>query len=108
MASVGVPIKLLLEGEGHAVTVEMKNGELYRGHLDQVRSRGAAPVLVACMCTRTHALAVRACHGRCRCPVLVRTARTQCSGRPRARQSAGSGRGLLLPSRLPSRAPCAS
>ena len=38
MASTGVPIKLLHEGEGHAVVVELKNGELYRGHLDQVRA----------------------------------------------------------------------
>lgn len=33
-ANVSVPIKLLHEGEGHAVTVEMKNGEIYRGHLN--------------------------------------------------------------------------
>lgn len=32
---MGVPIKLLHEGEGHGVTVEMKNGEIYRGHLDE-------------------------------------------------------------------------
>lgn len=30
---MGVPIKLLHEGEGHAVSVEMKNGELYRGRM---------------------------------------------------------------------------
>lgn len=29
----GVPIKLLYEGEGHIVTVELKNGEVYRGLL---------------------------------------------------------------------------
>lgn len=34
-AAVGVPIKLLHEGEGHGVTVEMKNGEIYRGHLNE-------------------------------------------------------------------------
>lgn len=34
-AGVGVPIKLLHEGEGHGVTVEMKNGEIYRGHLNE-------------------------------------------------------------------------
>ena len=33
--SVGIPVKLLHEGEGHAVTVEMKNGEIYRGILDE-------------------------------------------------------------------------
>ena len=32
---MGVPIKLLHEGEGHGVTVEMKNGEIYRGHLNE-------------------------------------------------------------------------
>ncbi|TYZ62698.1 hypothetical protein PybrP1_012283 [[Pythium] brassicae (nom. inval.)] len=31
--SVGVPIALLHEGEGRSVTVELKNGEIYRGHL---------------------------------------------------------------------------
>jgi hypothetical protein len=29
----GVPIKLLYQGEGHTVTVELKNGEIYRGLL---------------------------------------------------------------------------
>mmetsp|Transcript_4387 Transcript_4387/g.14957 ORF Transcript_4387/g.14957 Transcript_4387/m.14957 type:complete len:109 (-) Transcript_4387:53-379(-) len=33
--AVGVPIKLLHEGEGHMVTIELKNGEIYRGHLDE-------------------------------------------------------------------------
>ena len=28
-----MPIKLLHEGEGHVVTVELKNGETYRGML---------------------------------------------------------------------------
>eukprot|EP00389_Voromonas_pontica_P000366 GDKH01000526.1.p2 GENE.GDKH01000526.1~~GDKH01000526.1.p2 ORF type:complete len:121 (-),score=29.46 GDKH01000526.1:85-447(-) len=31
--SVGVPIKLLHEGLGHTVTIELKTGELYRGVL---------------------------------------------------------------------------
>lgn len=35
ITAVGVPIKLLHEGEGHGVTVEMKNGEIYRGHLNE-------------------------------------------------------------------------
>jgi len=30
----GVPIKLLYQGEGHNVTVELKNGEIYRGLLE--------------------------------------------------------------------------
>ncbi|KAJ1422649.1 small nuclear ribonucleoprotein-associated protein D3 [Ochromonadaceae sp. CCMP2298] len=29
----GVPIKLLHEGEGHVITVELKNGEIYKGML---------------------------------------------------------------------------
>lgn len=33
--SVSVPIKLLHEGEGHVVTVELRNGELYRGQLKE-------------------------------------------------------------------------
>ncbi|RHY47083.1 hypothetical protein DYB30_007325 [Aphanomyces astaci] len=31
--SLGVPLSLLHEGEGHAITLELKNGEIYRGHL---------------------------------------------------------------------------
>mmetsp|Transcript_1881 Transcript_1881/g.5229 ORF Transcript_1881/g.5229 Transcript_1881/m.5229 type:complete len:136 (-) Transcript_1881:43-450(-) len=31
--SIGIPIKLLHEAEGHTVTVELKNGEVYRGLL---------------------------------------------------------------------------
>lgn len=31
--TVGVPIALLHEGEGRNVTIELKNGEIYRGHL---------------------------------------------------------------------------
>lgn len=31
--SIGVPVKLLHEAEGHTVTMELKNGEIYRGHL---------------------------------------------------------------------------
>ena len=29
----GVPLTLLHEGEGHVITVELKNGEVYRGKL---------------------------------------------------------------------------
>lgn len=32
--SAGVPIKLLKEGEGHTVAIELKNGEIYKGRLD--------------------------------------------------------------------------
>ncbi|GBG85111.1 hypothetical protein CBR_g39570 [Chara braunii] len=31
--SLGIPVKLLHEAEGHVVTVELKSGELYRGTL---------------------------------------------------------------------------
>jgi small nuclear ribonucleoprotein D3 len=31
--SIGVPIKLLHEAENHVITVELKNGEVYRGYL---------------------------------------------------------------------------
>jgi small nuclear ribonucleoprotein D3 len=33
MSNVGVPIRLLFEAEGMKITVEMKNGEIYRGLL---------------------------------------------------------------------------
>jgi small nuclear ribonucleoprotein (snRNP)-like protein len=31
--SLGIPVKLLHEAEGHIVTVELKSGEVYRGSL---------------------------------------------------------------------------
>eukprot|EP01098_Paradermamoeba_levis_P003059 TRINITY_DN142_c0_g1_i2.p1 TRINITY_DN142_c0_g1~~TRINITY_DN142_c0_g1_i2.p1 ORF type:complete len:122 (+),score=43.31 TRINITY_DN142_c0_g1_i2:147-512(+) len=31
--SIGVPIKVLHEAEGHVVTIELKTGEVYRGKL---------------------------------------------------------------------------
>lgn len=31
--SIGIPVKLLHEAEGHTVTIELKTGELYRGKL---------------------------------------------------------------------------
>eukprot|EP00823_Brevimastigomonas_motovehiculus_P007484 TRINITY_DN652_c0_g1_i1.p1 TRINITY_DN652_c0_g1~~TRINITY_DN652_c0_g1_i1.p1 ORF type:complete len:129 (+),score=27.44 TRINITY_DN652_c0_g1_i1:29-415(+) len=34
--TIGVPIKLLHESEGHKVTVELINGEVYRGHMMDV------------------------------------------------------------------------
>lgn len=34
--AIGVPLKLLHDGEGHVVTVELKNGEIYRGLLAEV------------------------------------------------------------------------
>ncbi len=33
MSSSGIPIKLLHEGEGNKVTIELKSGDIYRGTL---------------------------------------------------------------------------
>ena len=33
MASLGVPVKVLHESEGHIITIETSTGELYRGTL---------------------------------------------------------------------------
>src|SRR5277367_455495 len=33
MATIGIPIKLLHESQGHIVTVELTNGQVYRGKL---------------------------------------------------------------------------
>lgn len=33
MSTIGIPIKVLHEAEGHVITVEMKSGELFRGRL---------------------------------------------------------------------------
>jgi small nuclear ribonucleoprotein (snRNP)-like protein len=33
MSQIGVPIKVLHEAEGHVISVELKNGEIYRGEL---------------------------------------------------------------------------
>lgn len=40
---VSVPIKLLHEGEGHPVTVELKTGEIYRGLLNESEERYIKP-----------------------------------------------------------------
>ena len=32
-ASIGVPVKLMHESEGHTVTIELVNGEVYRGQM---------------------------------------------------------------------------
>jgi len=32
---LGVPLRILHEGEGHTVTVELRNGEIYRGTLNE-------------------------------------------------------------------------
>eukprot|EP00730_Choanoeca_flexa_P014658 TRINITY_DN6490_c0_g1_i1.p1 TRINITY_DN6490_c0_g1~~TRINITY_DN6490_c0_g1_i1.p1 ORF type:complete len:125 (+),score=22.01 TRINITY_DN6490_c0_g1_i1:70-444(+) len=43
MAGISVPIKVMHEAEGHTVTIELKNGEIYRGTLieaeDNMNSR---------------------------------------------------------------------
>ena len=36
MANIGIPCKLMHEAEGHIVTIELKNGEMYRGKLLEV------------------------------------------------------------------------
>ncbi|KAI7850794.1 Sm-like ribonucleoprotein [Circinella umbellata] len=33
MSTIGVPIKLLHEAQGHIITLELKTGQLYRGKL---------------------------------------------------------------------------
>ncbi|CAG8552187.1 14200_t:CDS:2 [Racocetra fulgida] len=39
--SIGVPIKLLHEAQGHIVTLELNNGTVYRGKLSEVaRAQG--------------------------------------------------------------------
>ena len=34
--SIGIPIKLFHEAKNHVVTIELKSGETYRGHLIDV------------------------------------------------------------------------
>lgn len=38
VSASSVPVRALQESEGHAITVELKSGELYRGHLDAAES----------------------------------------------------------------------
>lgn len=33
--SIGIPIKLLHEAEGHIISIELKSGEVYRGKLEE-------------------------------------------------------------------------
>eukprot|EP01123_Difflugia_compressa_P007737 TRINITY_DN2139_c0_g1_i1.p1 TRINITY_DN2139_c0_g1~~TRINITY_DN2139_c0_g1_i1.p1 ORF type:complete len:128 (-),score=38.17 TRINITY_DN2139_c0_g1_i1:285-668(-) len=33
--SIGIPIKVLHEAEGHIITIELKSGEVYRGKLEE-------------------------------------------------------------------------
>jgi small nuclear ribonucleoprotein D3 len=33
-STVGVPVRLLKEAEGHVITGELRNGEIYRGKLE--------------------------------------------------------------------------
>lgn len=35
MSTIGIPIKLLHEAQGHVVTVELTNGQVYRGKLQE-------------------------------------------------------------------------
>ena len=43
--SIGVPIKLLHEAENHVITVELKNGELYRGYLTEAEVPSTLDIL---------------------------------------------------------------
>ena len=38
MSIIGIPIKLLHESQGHIVTVELTNGQVYRGKLQEGNS----------------------------------------------------------------------
>ncbi len=35
MSSIGIPLKLFYEAEGHTVTIELISGDIYRGLLEQ-------------------------------------------------------------------------
>ena len=35
MSTLGVPLKLLHEAEGHMITIELRTKEIYRGHLEE-------------------------------------------------------------------------
>jgi len=37
--SIGVPIKLLHEAQGHVVTLELNNGTVYRGKLSEGKKK---------------------------------------------------------------------
>ena len=50
---LGVPIKLLHEAEGHVVTVELKNGETYRGLLDEAEDTMNVRLSDGEMCSTT-------------------------------------------------------
>ncbi|GMH58092.1 hypothetical protein TrLO_g15936 [Triparma laevis f. longispina] len=53
MATLGVPIRLLLEAEKHKVTVEMKSGETFRGLLSTAESSMNLQ-LSDCICTASN------------------------------------------------------
>ena len=53
--SIGVPVKLLHEAEGHTVTMELKNGEIYRGHLIEAEDNMNCQVLSSVCCSATRA-----------------------------------------------------
>jgi hypothetical protein len=44
MSTIGIPIKLLHESQGHVVTVELTNGQVYRGKLLEGKHLASPPV----------------------------------------------------------------
>lgn len=44
MSTIGIPIKLLHESQGHVVTVELTNGQVYRGKLIEGNAPHPAPL----------------------------------------------------------------
>lgn len=56
--SIGVPIKLIHECEGHVVTLELKSGEMYRGTLVEAEDNmNCELVNISFTVTRTFCLA---------------------------------------------------
>jgi hypothetical protein len=47
LKSIGVPIALLFDAEQHRVTVEMRNGEVYRGVLIEGKEQGSSKCSLA-------------------------------------------------------------
>jgi small nuclear ribonucleoprotein D3 len=46
MSGIGIPCKVMHEAEGHIVTVELKNGETYRGKLIEVFQRALSLLII--------------------------------------------------------------
>mmetsp|Transcript_32757 Transcript_32757/g.53131 ORF Transcript_32757/g.53131 Transcript_32757/m.53131 type:complete len:141 (+) Transcript_32757:1701-2123(+) len=50
--SIGIPIKLLHEAEGHTITIELKTGEIYRGTLVEAEDNMNSQLLNVTMTAR--------------------------------------------------------